>query len=56
MEKDVLKFEQEILRNPKDSSAYAGLAVSYIFSGAMVFYREKIQYPKLKGLHYRLFK
>ena len=31
MEKEVLKFEQEILRNPKDASAYAGLAVSYIF-------------------------
>ena len=31
MEKEVAKFEQEILRNPEDANAYAGLAISYIF-------------------------
>tara|TARA_B100000686_G_C16714097_1_gene930949 strand:+ start:148 stop:1095 length:948 start_codon:yes stop_codon:yes gene_type:complete len=31
MEKEVLKFEQEIISDPKDGNAYAGLAISYIF-------------------------
>ena len=30
MDKDVLKFEQAILKNPEDADAFTGLAVSYI--------------------------
>ena len=46
--KDVLKFEQEILRNPKDSSAYAGLAVSYIFLWCYGFLSREDSIPKAK--------
>ena len=48
MEKEVLKFEQEILRNPKDASAYAGLAVSYIFLWCYGFLSREDSIPKAK--------
>ena len=48
MEKEVAKFEQEILRNPEDASAYAGLAISYIFLWCYGFLSREDSIPKAK--------
>ena len=48
MDKEVLKFEQAILRNPEDASAFAGLAVSYIFLWCYGFLARAESIPKAK--------
>jgi len=48
MDKEVLKFEQAILRNPEDASAFAGLAVSYIFLWCYGFLSREDSIPKAK--------
>ena len=56
MEKEVLKFEQEILKNPEDASAYAGLAISYIFLWCYGFLSREDSIPKAKSAAMRAIK
>ena len=48
MDKEVLKFEKEILKNPKDANAFTGLAISYIFLWCYGFLSREDSIPKAK--------